>query len=48
MYHGRKNGHDVKAAGLIMMEVMHQKRPADGRMHILNRDRGKDIVSFLA
>ncbi|KAK6810741.1 hypothetical protein RU639_013616 [Aspergillus parasiticus] len=47
--HGSENEFlDVKAAGYIMMQVMHHKRPTDGRMCVLDNSRGVDTVDFLA
>lgn len=31
-----------------MMQVMHHKRPTDGRMCVLDNSRGVDSVDFLA
>lgn len=39
---------DSKAAGFIMMELMHRERPTDGKIRVLDSRRGADVVDFLA
>ena len=40
--------HDVKAAGFLMMELMHHERPTDGKIRVLDSHRGAEVVDFLA
>lgn len=40
--------HDVKAAGFIMMELMHHERPTDGKICVFDSRRGAEVVDFLA
>lgn len=39
---------DVEVAGLIMMELMHHKRPTNGKICALDSPRGADVMDFLA